>query len=268
MGVPDGEEEAERVPADVRGRSRPQTPVTIAPGLGFGVSAVTRAEYAAFVAATRRPDGVGCFTFLNDGSSYVYVEQPGLTWRNPGFRQADDHPVVCVSWDDATAYAAWVSERTGRRYRLPSEAEWEFAARAGTQTSRYWGNTRNDACRFANVADLSLADAMNLDRRPQFTFRCRDGFVFTAPVSRFQPNGFGLHDMLGNVWQWTADCVNPTLAGQLSDGSARLEGDCSMRALRGGSWSHLPWYLRAGNRVRGKATERFSFAGIRLVRER
>ena len=268
MGVPEGEEESEGMPADVRGRSRPQTRVVIAPGLGFGAHAVTRAEYAAFIAATGRADGTSCYTFVNDGRSYVFVEQQGLTWRDPGFAQGDDHPVVCVSWEDAAAYAAWIAARTGLRYRLPSEAEWEYAARAGTQTSRYWGNTRDNACQFANVADLTLAEAMNLDRGPQFIFRCRDGFVFTAPVGRFRPNAFGLHDMLGNVWQWTADCVNATLAGQLSDGSARMDGDCSSRALRGGSWSHLPWYLRAGNRVRGAATARFTFVGIRLVRER
>lgn len=268
MGVPGGEEEREGVPADLRGRSTPQTRITIAPGLAMARNSVTRGEYAAFVEATGRGPGTACWTFVNSGLSYEYVEQPGLTWRDPGFAQEDNHPVVCVNWDDAMAYAAWMSARTGRTYRLPSEAEWEYAARAGTTAARFWGDANSTACRFANVADLTLAEALSLDRRPQFTFRCTDGFVYTAPVGSFRPNPFGLNDMLGNAWQWTADCLNPSLAGIPLDGSARQSGNCEARVMRGGSWSHLPWYVRAGNRVRGNAQERFSFAGFRLVRER
>lgn len=268
MGVPRGEEEREGVPEDLRGRSEPQRRVTIAAGLAFARNAVTRGEYAAFVAATNHPTTEGCWAFVNTGVSYEYEERPGLTWRAPGFPQDDEHPVVCVSWEDANAYAAWVSARAGRTYRLPSEAEWEFAARAGTTTSRYWGEAQVAACEFGNVADLALAMALNLDRRPQFTFRCNDRFVYTAPVGRFRPNAFGLNDMLGNVWQWTADCLNPNLDGQPGDGAARMTGDCTSRVMRGGSWSHLPWYVRSGNRARGQAADRYTFGGFRLVRER
>lgn len=268
MGVPRGEEEREGVPVDLRGRSEPQRRVTISDGLAMQRNAVTRREYAAFVAATGHPTTEGCWAFVNTGATYEYQERPGLTWRAPGFPQEDDHPVVCVSWEDANAYAAWISSRAGRSYRLPSEAEWEFAARAGTTTSRYWGDAQVSACEFGNVADLTLAMTLNLDRRPQFTFRCNDRFVFTAPVGRFRPNAFGLNDMLGNVWQWMADCVNPSLDGQPGDGAARVTGDCTSRSMRGGSWSHLPWYVRAGNRARGQATDRYTFGGIRLVRDR
>ncbi|MBP0463014.1 formylglycine-generating enzyme family protein [Roseomonas sp. PWR1] len=268
MGVPRGEEEREGVPVDLRGRSEPQRRVTIAAGLAMSRNTVTRAEYAAFVAATGHPTTEGCWAFVNTGTSYEYEERPGLTWRAPGFAQADNHPVVCVSWEDANAYAAWISARAGRAYRLPSEAEWEYAARAGTTTSRYWGEAQVAACEFGNVADLSLAMALNLDRRPQFTFRCNDRHVFTAPVGSFRGNAFGLNDMLGNVWQWTADCLNPTLDGQAGDGAPRVTGDCTSRGMRGGSWSHLPWYVRAGNRARGQAVDRYSFGGFRLVRER
>jgi formylglycine-generating enzyme required for sulfatase activity len=268
MGVLPNEEEREGVPEDVRGRSSPQVRVTIAPGLAMATRAVTRGDFAAYVADTGLEPGASCWTFVNNGATYEYVERQGLSWRNPGFPQGDDHPVVCVSWEDASNYAAWVTRRARRRYRLPSEAEWEYAARAGTSTSRYWGETTTNACQFANVADLTLATALNLDRRPQFTFRCTDRHVFTAPVGSFRPNAFGLYDMLGNVWQWTQDCLNPNLDGQLSDGTARTTGDCVTRAMRGGSWSHLPWYVRAGNRVRGNATDRFAFAGLRVVRDR
>ena len=268
MGAEAAEEEREGVPQHLRGRSLPLQRVTIAPGLAMSEHPVTRGQYAAFANDTGREPGNSCWTFVNSGASYEYMEREGLNWRSPGFPQGDDHPVVCVSWDDATAYAAWLSQRTGKPYRLPSEAEWEFAARAGTTTSRFWGDAPSPACQFANVADLTLATALNLDRRPQFTFRCSDRFVFTAPVGTFRPNAFGLHDMLGNVWQWTQDCLNPNLTGQRPDGAARETGDCTTRAMRGGSWSHLPWYVRSGNRARGTATDRFAFAGIRVVRDR
>ncbi|MBR0678937.1 formylglycine-generating enzyme family protein [Roseomonas eburnea] len=268
MGVPPGEEEREGVPENLRGRSSPQHRITIAPGLAMATRSVTRAQFAVFVNETGLEPGRSCWTFVNRGTSYEYAGREGLTWREPGFQQGDDHPVVCVNWEDATAYAAWLSRRTGRSYRLPSEAEWEYAARAGTTTARYWGEPQTQACDYANVADLTLAAALELDRRPQFTFRCSDGHVYTAPVGSFRPNAFGLHDMLGNVWQWTADCLNPSLEGQRPDGAARLTGDCEARAMRGGSWSHLPWYVRAGNRARGTAVDRFVFAGIRVVRDR
>jgi formylglycine-generating enzyme required for sulfatase activity len=268
MGVPALEEEREGVPADVRGRSAPQVRVVIASGLAMGRRAVSRGEFAAFVAETGHATGSSCWTFVNNGASYEYLDRPGLTWRDPGFPQTDDHPVVCVNWEDANAYADWLTRKAGRRYRLPSEAEWEYAARAGTAGARVWGDTATLACQFANVADLTLAAALNLDRRPAFTFRCTDNFVYTAPGGSFRPNAFGLFDMLGNVWQWAQDCLNPSLDGQPANGTPRLAGDCSTRAMRGGSWSHLPWYVRAGNRVRGGSGDRFSFAGFRVVRDR
>jgi formylglycine-generating enzyme required for sulfatase activity len=268
MGVPAGEEEREGVPQDLRGRSQPLRRITIAPGLAMSRTAITRGQFAAFVESTGHQTGEGCWTFTNTGATYEYEMRPGLTWRAPGFEQDDEHPVVCVNWADAAAYAAWLSRTTGQIYRLPSEAEWEYAARAGTVSSRFWGDSTASACEFANVADLTMANRLNLDRRPQFTFRCNDGHVFTAPVASFRPNAFGLFDMLGNVWQWTADCLNPSLDGVPSDGSPRLSGDCDARPLRGGSWSHVPWHVRAGNRTRGTANERYSFVGIRVVRDR
>lgn len=268
MGVPGGEEEREGVPVELRGRSQPQRRITIAPGLAMSRMPITRGQFAAFIADTGHSPGTGCWTFVNTGASYEYQEKPDLDWRNPGFPQTDAHPVVCVSWQDAQAYAAWLSRITGKPYRLPSEAEWEYAARAGTTTARYWGDHPIGACENGNVLDLTLQRQLNLDPRPQFTFRCNDLYAYTAPVGSFRPNAFGLYDMLGNVWQWTLDCLNPNLEGQPADGSARLFGDCDARAMRGGSWGHLPWYVRAGNRVRGQAVDRYTFAGFRVVRDR
>lgn len=268
MGVPRGEEERESVPVDVRGRSEPQRRITIAPHLAMSRTPITRAQYAAFVSDTGHAAAPGCWTFLSSGASYEYAERPALTWRDPGFPQTEDDPVVCVSWEDATAYAAWLSRITGKPYRLPSEAEWEYAARAGTTTARFWGDNPVGACEFANVLDMTLVRLLNLDPRPQFAFRCTDRHAYTAPVGSFRPNRFGLYDMLGNVWQWAQDCVNPNLDGQPADGSARRDGDCDSRSMRGGSWGHLPWYVRSGNRVRGQATDRYTFVGIRVVRDR
>jgi sulfatase modifying factor 1 len=268
MGVPPGEEEREGVPLALRGRAEPQRRVRIAPGLAMSRTAITRGQFAAFVAETGHTPGSGCWAFVNSGATYEYEMRAGLSWRNPGFEQTDEHPVVCIAWSDAAAYAAWLARLSGRPYRLPSEAEWEFAARAGSTTARFWGESTAAACEFANVADLTLANRLNLDRRPQFTHRCTDGHAFTAPVGSFRPNAFGLHDMLGNVWQWTADCLNPSLDGLPLDGSARESGDCESRVLRGGSWSHLPWYVRSGNRVRGIAADRFATVGFRVVRDR
>lgn len=268
MGVPRGEEEREGVPADLRGRSEPQRRVAIAPGLAMSRMPVTRGQFAAFVAATNHQTAPGCWTFVNTGATYEYQERPDLSWRDPGFEQGDDHPVVCVSWQDAAAYAAWLARSTARPYRLPSEAEWEYAARAGTTTARYWGDHAIGACENGNVLDLTLMRLLNLDPRPQFTFRCNDLYAYTSPVGSFRPNAFGLYDMLGNVWQWMQDCLNPSLEGQPADGSPRLYGDCESRPLRGGSWGHLPWTVRAGNRMQGQATNRYTFAGIRVVRDR
>jgi formylglycine-generating enzyme required for sulfatase activity len=268
MGVPPGEEEREGVPADLRGRSSPQRRISIAPGLAMSRTAITRGEFAAFVAETGHEAGSGCWAFVTSGATHEYELRPGLTWRSPGFEQTDEHPVVCVSWLDATAYAEWLTRQTGQSYRLPSEAEWEFAARAGTVTARFWGDSTVAACEYANVADMTLANLLNLDRRPQFTHRCTDRHAYTAPVASFRPNPFGLYDMLGNVWQWTADCLNSSLDTVPTDGSPRLTGDCESRPLRGGSWSHLPWYARAGNRVRGTAADRYGTVGFRVLRDR
>ena len=143
-------------------------------------------------------------------------------------------PVVNVSWDDARSYADWLSRETGQTYRLLSESEWEYAARAGTSTSRYWGEGESGQCLHANGFGAAS---------------CRDGHVHTAPVGSFAANGWGLHDMLGNVSEWTEDCWNNSYAGAPSDGNAWEHGNCKTHILRGGSWRSDPRTLRAANRI-------------------
>ena len=171
-----------------------------------------------------------------------------------GYRPEDkgwgrgNRPVIHVSWEDAQAYVLWLSRETGEDYRLPSEAEWEYAARAGSETAYSWGNTigRNRAnCR---------------DCGSQWDGRS------TAPVGSFAANAFGLLDMHGNVWEWVEDCSNAGYAGAPSDGSAWLSGNCGMRQQRGGSGGSDSWSLRSAGRIKGTSGDRFDAVGFRVAR--
>ena len=169
-------------------------------------------------------------------------------------------PVVNVSWNDAREYVEWLSAQTGERYRLPSEAEWEYAARAGTSTKWYHGDDPAGLCREANHADRNMDLAWR-------NVTCSDGFGSrTAPVGSFAPNAFGLYDMHGNVAEWVADCRNASYAGAPTDGSAWLAGDCSLRVVRSGSWYDGPRHQRAGNRAWSAADSRGDPVGFRVAR--
>ena len=168
-------------------------------------------------------------------------------------------PVVCVSWQDARAYVEWLSRQTDKTYRLLSEAEWEYVARAGSTTARYWGEAGQ--CRYANGADS----------RTNFKGRisCDDGYARTAPVGSYQANRFGLFDVLGNVWEWTQDCWNASYGGAPRDGRAWERGECSRRVLRGGSRDNSPRFLRSAYRLtRHTADHRLPFNGFRIARNR
>ena len=148
-------------------------------------------------------------------------------------------PVINVSWNDAQAYVQWLSNKTGAEYHLLSESEWEYVARAGTSTARYWGESSSAQCRYANGADET---ARRYHRNLPIE-ECDDGHYHTASVGTYAANAFGLHDMLGNVWEWTQDCWIDNYHNISGDGSARESGDCSKRVFRGGSleqWPHVP----------------------------
>jgi len=164
-----------------------------------------------------------------------------------------DRPVINVNWNDARAYADWLSEVTGHRYRLLSEAEWEYAARAGASTARPWGETVTDACLFAN-GDYSALP-------------CGDGHENTAPAGSFKPNAFGLYDMHGNVWEWVQDCWNDDYEGAPTDGSAWTGGDCGRRVIRGGSWDDGARLLRSASRSGSGRSLRGNDVGFRLAQD-
>jgi sulfatase modifying factor 1 len=231
--------------------------VMIAHPIALSTNAVTVDEYREFIAATGR-DMQGCDTY--DGEWRHRAEN---NWENPGFVQTGAHPVTCTSWNDAKAYVAWLSAKTGQRYRLPSASEWEYAARAGGMAAQPWSAEGSGACTNANVADQSAAH-----RYPGWAvFACNDGFVQTAPVGSFKANSFGLNDMLGNVFQWTEDCWNADYKGAPIDGAARMDGDCAERELRGGSWFSTPSFVRANYRNHFGVDYRTSSVGIRLARD-
>ncbi len=171
-------------------------------------------------------------------------------------------PVINVNWDEAQAYVRWLSNETGQEYRLLSEAEWEYAARAQNETARYWGGSSAEQCRYANGAD-SVALAANPDWR---AVSCSDGHLETSLVGSYDPNAFGLYDVLGNVWEWTQDCWNERYSGGPVDGGAWESGDCSTRVQRGGGWGSQPEQLRSANRVRESPGERLNNTGFRVAR--
>ncbi|MCX7170356.1 MAG: formylglycine-generating enzyme family protein [Proteobacteria bacterium] len=250
-------------PGDETGRFEVEGPVhkvTLRRDFALGKTHVTRGQFALFVNATGHDAGNKCYTF-EDGK---YLERSGRSWRDPGFPQQDTHPAVCLNWSDARAYAEWLSKKTGKTYRLPSEAEWEYAARAGTGTARYWGDSPDQACGYANVMDSTGKASV-----PGVTWEvhdCSDGHAYTSPAASFKPNSFGLYDMIGNAWEWTEDCWNDNYNGAPVDGSAWTKGFCLQRVLRGGSLYYTPRYARSATRYRFISTFRNYIYGFRLAR--
>ena len=240
----------------------PQHRVRISEPFAVMEAEVTREAFARFVDETGYKTGEVCSVW----SDRKWQMDAKRSWRDPGFDQKPDHPVVCVGWNDARVFAAWLSKRTGQTYRLLTEAEWEYAARAGS-TSRYsYGNKGDELCRHANVGDRSFKKAF-----PDWPFEianCDDGHVQTAPVKTYQPNAFGLYDMHGNALEWTQDCWHDNYQGAPEDGSKPWEAKCSedRRVLRGGGWNDQPVVARSAIRNWGTPDIRDNGIGFRLAR--
>ena len=188
------------------------------------------------------------------------------SWQAPGFEQDANHPVVCVSWNDAQGYLKWLNEQPGLAqkdaYRLPSEAEWEYAARGGTTTVRHWGNEPAPACNYANVADRTAKQKFS----DLTIHECSDGFVYTAPVGQYKPNGFGLYDMIGNVSEWVQDCYAGQYPETILNGAAFETANCGQRVLRGGSWGSGPEFTRSAFRYGNGPGIRGIEFGFRVAR--
>jgi formylglycine-generating enzyme required for sulfatase activity len=240
----------------------PERQVTIRHRFAAGLTEVTQEQFSAFVAATRRDMPGGCQVW--NGSTWVAAAD--ADWTNPGYGRLPyaDEPVACVTWRDARDYAAWLAARTGQPYRLLSEAEWEYVARAGS-TGPYPWTAPAAACASANVYDAAGAARNAFDWEP---FPCTDGFGQAAPVASFAANRFGLHDVLGNVWEWTADCHVAPYPPEPADGRpVTVAGDCARRSVRGGSWITRPGRQTVTFRGRDPEDARYSFFGFRVARD-
>jgi formylglycine-generating enzyme required for sulfatase activity len=217
---------------------------------------VTREMFAAFAEETDYETGSKCWVFENG-----WTEKVGLSWQNPGFDQSADHPVTCVNWYDARAFAGWLESKTGMAFRLPTETEWEHAARAGTDTVYFWGDDPLGLCKNANAADIRA-----LEHYPEFSVnQCEDGFVRTSPVGTFPANPWGIQDLYGNVWEWVEDCWNDSYRDAPTHGGAWMTGDCARRGFRGGGYGDIPRFARSTLRNRSDAEQRRDDIGFRLV---
>lgn len=244
-------------PNDENGRNKDEGPlrtVNLRKPIAIGKFEVTKREFERFARETGHDAGSLC-TILDAGKK-KWVNGLGRSFRDPGISQSDDHPAPCLSWRDAKAYVSWLSDKTGQTYRLLSEAEWEYAARAGTTSAYGSDDDWTRICEYANGPDIQSCDDGHKDR--------------AAPVGQYKPNAFGLHDMQGNLWEWVEDCSNRTYAGAPTDGTPwTSQGDCSKRVVRGGSWDndYTPSALRLGNRAWENAIRRNSSIGLRVARE-
>jgi formylglycine-generating enzyme required for sulfatase activity len=242
MGSPDGE-------ADRTSAEGPQHRVKIPVRFAVGKLKVTRDEYEAFVNETSYAAGDKCFT-LEGGKA---DERGGRSFRNPGFDQEGKHPVVCINWDDANAYVSWLSKKTGKLYRLLSESEWEYVARAGTKTPFWWGSSIS--------TDQANYDGSIYDNGEKGQYRQK-----TVPADMFQPNSWGLYQVHGNAFEWVEDCWNENYQYAPSDDWVRLAGNCSRHVRRGGAWNIPPKMLRSAYREQRPSQTRGSNMGLRVAR--
>lgn len=234
----------------------------------LGQREVTVEEFGRFVDAvgyrTDAERGVGgqygCWALDDEAGGDAWQYQPWAHWRTPNKyqRSRPDHPVSCVSWNDAQAYLSWLSKETGRRFRLPTEAEWEYAARAGTRTARYWGDKVDEkACRNASIADV--------EHGWDDGFACDDEHEWVAPVGRFRTNQWRLYDILGNVWEWTCSEYSASYNG--GEAHCAPEASDAPRVLRGGAWNSGPAVVRSAYRNRNFPEARYNFVGFRVLLE-
>lgn len=261
--VPSGEAMigAEPFEANQKRGDIPVRKVKIAYKLAVGKTEITRGQYRQFMEqSSHKMAQDGCNTW---GRDRIMGYVPNHNWDNPGMPQNDKHPVVCVSHVDATTYVKWLAEKTNKPYRLLSSTEYEYAARAGTRGPWYWGTSQRDACKYANVADDVFRK--NFDHAP--LFKCDDGYEHTAPVATYEPNGWGLHDMLGNVYEWTDDCLHRDSSTVPTDGRAWLAedgGECDRRVPRGGSWVSGTDWVRAAAQAGDLAVYHSQLLGFRV----
>jgi len=251
--------------------------VRISKPFWMGQTEVTVGQFRRFLEASghvpeSEADGTGAYGWRADydpattkrGDAFEGRDRR-YSWRTPGFVHGEAHPVVNVTWNDAPALAAWLSKTEGRRYRLPTEAEWEYAARAGTRTRYSSGNDPQSLLRAANVFDAD--SAKHWPHWRAMALKGSDGFAFTAPVASFAPNAWGLYDMHGNAWEWVSDWHGDDYYAHSPVDDPQGPADGDVRVRRGGSWHTWAFYARAAYRNWNDSSTRYTLVGMRLVRE-
>lgn len=249
MGSPEDEPQRESWQT---GTESPQHTVTHPKPFAVGRHAITRGQFVAFVNETGHKTEGGALVWT--GSEWKH--DPKASWRAPGFQQDDSHPVVCVNLDDAKAFTTWLAKRTGKTYRLLTEAEWEYAARAGTMTPFWWGASITPSQANYNGNGVYEGGGAKGEWRKK-----------TVPVASFEANPWGLFNVHGNCWEWCEDVWHDSYIGAPTDGSAWLQGgEQGRRVVRGGSWGSDPQDLRSANRGRNDTVDRDYGLGFRLGR--
>jgi sulfatase modifying factor 1 len=237
--------------------------VTLSADYYLGVTTVTRGQFAAFVQddgyqtdAEKGPGGTAWEADQKD-----WIQDKKYSWRNAGYEQTDEHPVANVSWNDAVAFCKWLTKKDGVEYRLPTEAEWEFACRAGSKTRFSFGNDGEEIASYANVADAKFREVTGMT----WGIKKSDGYAFAAPVGRFQANAFGIQDMHGNVMQFCSDVYADYPKEAVTDPQGPGAKKDSLRVLRGGCWRNEPAYCRSASRYKAPPNGGGVSGGFRIA---
>jgi formylglycine-generating enzyme len=235
----------------------------------LGAHEVTRGQFQRFVrdagyVSEPERDGTGAWGY-NPKVGDFQGRARRYSWRDPGFSQGDDHPVVNITWNDAVAFCQWLSKREGRSYRLPTEAEWEYACRAGTTTRYAFGDDPEALTGVANVFDAESRDTFPGWGR--YALTSSDGYAFTAPVGRLRPNAFGLYDMHGNVWEWCSDWYRDDYYAMSPVDDPQGPASGHLRSRRGGAWHSFALYARSCYRNFNTSWSRYPNLGFRVVLE-
>jgi formylglycine-generating enzyme required for sulfatase activity len=243
MGSPDNEPER-------YAQEGPQYKVKISRPFTLGKLKITRDQFETFVRETSYSIADGCYTV--EGGEVA--ERVGRSFRNPGFAQEGNHPAVCVNWYDATAYVDWLTRKTGKLYRLPSEAEWEYAARAGTTTPFWWGSSITPEQANYDGSTVYAGGDKGENRHK------------TVAADSFKPNPWGLYQVHGNAFEWVGDCWNDSYKNAPADASAMLIGNCTRHVRRAGAWNYPAATLRSAYRDSRPGTTRGANMGLRVAR--
>jgi formylglycine-generating enzyme required for sulfatase activity len=256
MGLPD---------EDADDDQKPQHEVRIS-AFYLGLTEVTRGQFRGFVHETgyktdAEKDGKGGSGWSEEKKNFE--QAPNYAWLNPGFEQTDEHPVVNVTWNDAVAFCEWLTRVEGQTYRLPTEAEWEYACRARTTTKYFSGDDPESLATVANIAD---GTAKTKFPDWNWAIAARDGFVYTAPSAQFRPNAFGLYDMHGNVWEWCRDGYDAEYYKRSPKEDPPGPSQAELRVFRGGGWFCHPHSGYSAGRGRSKPGYRCADVGFRVAR--